>query len=352
MLMPDKMKALVYRAPLDIRCEDVEIPEVGDEDVLIKVISCAICGSELHCYKKGMEGFPGRIMGHEYIGAIAKKGKKVAGFEIGDRVWAMTALPCGICDFCQKGDYVNCYNILKRCTSHGNPGGMAEYVYIPQALNGMFKFPDEISDKEAVFLEPLSFCHMVVERAGVRENDKVVVFGAGAIGNGMMQCCKILGAKSIIIDKSELRLNIARECGADYVINRNKEDVFERIQEIFGVSYWYHGLSGNADVSFDCAGGEDCFRTAVSVTKNGGTIALVAPSETMVGINLHEVVFKHQRIIQPGGNNVLQTVDLMIKKRFRIDPLISHRFSLAEGSKAFATQADSQISMKVIIDMQ
>lgn len=355
--MGNKMKALVYHAPHELSVEERELHEVGPDDVIIAPTACTICGGELHCFRAGVEAREDRTFGHEYIGVVTEVGENVTAVKPGDRAWGMVSHPCGKpdCEICNSGFWWMCPDTLIHCTGHGERGAMAEYVWLDRAEGGnggVTKIPDSIPDSVAIFLEPLSFTHAVVEQSGVKEGDKVLVFGAGFIGNTIMQHAKMKGAEVIVIDKSAYRLEKAKEFGADHVINATTEDVRARVKEIWGAGRWYHGECGQADVAIDACGGEDALRNAVHLLHMGGTLSMIAPSEELVGVNLHELVFKQLQFKTPGGNDVKETLELMEQGVYdEIPGLVSHHFPLEEAPLAFETQANPYISMKVIVDI-
>lgn len=355
--MGKTMKALVYRAPHELAVEERELHEVGPDDVIIAPTACTICGGELHCFRAGIEARPDRTFGHEYVGVVTEVGENVTAVRPGDRAWGMVSHPCGKsdCEICNSGMWWMCPETLNHCTGHGERGALAEYVWLDRAEGGnggVTKIPDSIPDSIAIFLEPLSFTHAVVEQTGVKEGDKVLVFGAGFIGNTIMQHAKMKGAEVICIDKSTYRLEKAKEFGADHIVNATTEDVRARVKEIWGAGRWYHGECGLADVAIDACGGEDALRNAVHLLHMGGTLSMIAPSEELVGVNLHELVFKQLQFRTPGGNNVKETLELMQQGAYdQIANLVSHRFTLDDAPLAFETQANPYISMKVIVDI-
>lgn len=351
------MRALVYNGPHDLSVEDREVHSVGPDDVLMSVTACTICGGELHTYRAGIEGRPDRTFGHEYVGVVVEAGENVTAVKPGDRAWAMVSHSCGRpdCPQCSSGVWWQCPETLDHCTGHGERGAMAEYVWIDRAEGGnggIVRIPDSIPDSLAIFLEPLSFTYAVVEQSGIKEGDKVLVFGAGFIGNTIMQHAKMRGAEVAIVDKSDLRLEYAAKSGADYAINCDKECVTDRVKEIWGTGRWYHGQCGMADVAVDASGGEDALRNAVHSLHMGGTLSMIAPSEGLVGVNLHELVFKQLVFKTPGGNAVQDVLKLMQEGVYdKVEHLVTHRFDLEHAPEAFAAQSDAQGSVKVIVDI-
>lgn len=347
------MKAIVYEGPGQMVLQDVEKPVCGPKDVIVKTKYVSICGGELHTYRCGYGQVPGRILGHEYIGYADEVGEEVEGIEVGDRVWGMNYGPCGKCWYCENEDYWNCSSILDQTTGNGVPGGMAQYVKLSPAILGqtIHKIPDSIPDKHATLIEP--FGVGADEVAGnVKEGDKVVVIGCGMIGNAIIQFAKLAGAGSITaVDVSDARLEIAKDCGAEYTINSAKEDVLEAIQKIYGPNRWFYGDSGRCDVAFETAGVGDTVNNAIDCVRAGGKVVLVAPSERNVNLNLAPVINKQPQFVIPvSGSHVADVIDAMANKKLVVEELITDVFPYTEATTAFETQANPQKGMKALIE--
>lgn len=354
-LMNDTIKAIVYRGPGHMEIEEIDMPHAGPRDVVIKVKYSAICGGELHTYRSGSGDEPGSILGHEFIGYAVEVGEAVEGIEVGDRVWGMSANVCGECWYCQTGHPERCSHVLEQVTGHGVPGGHAQYVLIGNAIPGMtiYKIPDAINDERGALIEPFSVGCAEVAESHINEGDKVVVIGAGMIGNSIMQFAKLAGAEVLIADVVDARLDIALQCGADHVVNSAKTDLLEAVQEIWGANEWFFGPSGRADVVFDTAGVGNTLNDAVSVIRAAGKLVLVAPSEHDVNLNLFPVIYKNPEILVPmSGAYAAQTIETMAEGKLTVDPLIGQIFPFSQATKAFETQADPANGMKVLIDME
>lgn len=353
--MNSKIKAIVYRGPGNMQIEEIDKPEAGPSDVVIKVKYSAICGSELHTYRSGFGDAPGTILGHEFIGYAEEVGSNVEGIAVGDRVWGMSANVCGKCWYCESGHPERCSHVLEQVTGHGAPGGHAQYVLISNAMPGItiHKIPDSINDERGALIEPFSVGCAEVAEAHLQEGDKVVVIGAGMIGNSIMQFAKLAGAEVLISDVVDSRLDIALQCGADHVVNSAKEDLLEAVQRIWGPNEWYFGPSGRADAVFDTAGVGNTLNDAVSVIRAAGKLVLVAPSEKDININMYPVIFKNPEILVPmSGAYAPQTIEAMSQGKLVVDPLISEIFPFNKAVEAFETQANPAKGMKVLIDMQ
>ena len=240
MNIPKTMKALVAYGKDEYRFEEAyPVPECGPDDILIRTEACGICAGDLKCMH-GAERFWGNgkdpswvkppfIPGHEFLGFIVKKGENVSGFEIGDRVTADQILPCGECRFCRSGRYWMCQPHATFGFQRANNGGMAEYVRYPKNAV-LHKVSLEMPLEKALLIEPYSCSKHCVDRAQIRNEDVVVISGAGTLGLGMVTYARMQNpAKLIVLDMIDSRLQKAKEFGADLVFNPGKTDVVKEI---------------------------------------------------------------------------------------------------------------------------
>jgi L-iditol 2-dehydrogenase len=233
------MKAALYYGIEDIRIEERPVPEISENDILLKINACAICGTDLKVFMHGYKNFkPPQIIGHEISGSVAKKGHKVKGLEIGDRVVVVPIVSCGECYYCRKGLTNLCVTFQQQTEAFGfyYPGGFAEYMVIPgKAIQrgNLIKVPENVSNEEAALAEPMA-CALNGEMiAEVGIGDHVLIVGAGPIGCMHVSLAKTLGATKVIVSEiSDKRLELARQFGADYYINPRKEDLNKIIREI------------------------------------------------------------------------------------------------------------------------
>jgi L-iditol 2-dehydrogenase len=226
------MKAAVYYGIRDIRIEDRPVPEIGEEDILLKVGACAICGTDLKVFMHGYKKFnPPQIVGHEISGRIEAMGRQVQGYEIGERVSVVPIISCGECHYCRKGWTHLCMIFQKRTEAFGfyHPGGFAEYMAIPAKAvkrGNLIKVPENVSDEEAAIAEPMACALNGQMISGVGIGDAVLIIGAGPIGCMHISLARTLGATKVIVSEiKEERLTLARQFGADYYINPDKENL-------------------------------------------------------------------------------------------------------------------------------
>lgn len=329
------MKAAAFFGKKDIRVVDVSDPELKDDGVIIKIKACGICGSDLHVYKSSMlvgdstkplDGY--RIIGHEFTGEVIEVGRNVEGFRVGDRI-----------------------------ASVHNKGGMAEYTEVHgKRLKNLFKIPDHLRYDTAATLEPLCNPMHSYHLREPRDNETVAILGAGVIGLGYLQIVKTYTrARTIIVDVSPLRLEIAKKIGADYVLNARDADPVKKIKEITGeheVRY-QEKTAGGCDVTIDCAGFALTFNQCLELLKpEYGTAIIAAIYEENVSVDPNMIILKYMNIWGSMGyyeSETREALDLIASGKINRDILITHRFPLERVSEAFALQADPFRSVKVII---
>jgi len=348
------MKAAVLRGPNDIVVEEVPVPEIGPADVLIKVSLCGICGSDIHSFTTGMFVEPGQIMGHEFSGEVAEVGEEVVGLQPGDRVTGFSAGVCGECEACQRGEALLCAELFKQSTGYGLPGAFAEYVKIEKAVLGesVHKLSDAIDSLKGAMIEPVSIGINAVAQAKVGPGDRVVVLGAGMIGNACLQAAKAAGADEVIVvEVSDTRLRLARECGADDVFDARTGDALRWVMDRFGEAPYHYHVGGNADVVLEAAGHPDTIRQAFEMVRPGGRICFVGLPEGEVPLDTTKIVHKMPMIVGSLGGDFVAAIDAISSGRIRPDALVTHRFALQDIGAAFQQQLKADETVKVMIEV-
>lgn len=274
------MKAVRYYAPQDIKYEDIEIQEPGDYEVLVKVKAALTCGTDVKTYRRGhpvlIKKTPSGF-GHEFAGIIEKVGKKVIGFEEGDRVVAANSAPCGKCFFCKKQEYNLCENLDLL------NGAYAEYITIPKIITekNLLKIPTGLSFEKAAFAEPLANVVHGVETTNIKPGQTVGVIGIGPIGLMFVRLAKLKGAKVIAAGRNPLKLQLAKEFGnADEVVDLNKYKYPEKIFKSF--SEEGKGL----DVAVECVGIPEVWEMMFKLVRKGGTVHLFGGCKSNTTVNL------------------------------------------------------------------
>lgn len=337
------MKAAVFYGPRDIRIEEVEKPEIQDNEILVKVKACGICGSDLHLYKydlfRDMIVRPlekGGIPGHEFSGTVEKVGKSVKRIEEGDRVVAISY------------------------------GGMAEYVPVPVIPGfNVFKLPPEVKYEEAATLEPLANSMHVLMKAKPSKRDNIIIFGAGTIGLGIIQCIKALEismGKLIVVDLSDYRLNIAKQFGADEVINAQGDQLFEKVFDVVGQAPMLIETDmklPKVDIIYDCVGymkefaGPPVLQQAFSLARPlTGKIVVHGIFEGTVPIDFVYMIGKQLSVLGSFGFlplEVKKSVELIQSKKIDRSKIITQEFPLDKAKEAFEASCNTNESVKVLL---
>jgi len=322
------MKAAVMHGAKDIRTDIVPDPVLEPHGVIIKVRACGICGSDLHVYKTDEQGI---IFGHEFGGDVVEVGSEVEGITTGMRVTAVGFKPCGECFWCAQGKGHRCSNMA--LLGYQFPGAMAEYVHVPFAAIGrtVFPLPDEVSYEEAASVEPLSISYFSVNRAQPKENESIAVTGLGVIGLYAIQVLKTRGVAQIVASGHRpSRLEAGTICGADIVIDAEKDDVVEAAMEATGKM--------GVNTVIECAGKQVTFDQSVAMARGGGKVMLVGVYEEPLTWDPSPIIAKNLSLIGCLGGNFPASLELIRSGQIDVKPLITHRFSLDDAAEAFKTQ--------------
>jgi len=338
------MKALVKAKPeRGIWMEDISVPEVGHNDVLIKINRTAICGTDIHIFKwddwaQATIPVP-MAVGHEFSGEIVDLGIEVRGFEVGDRVSAEGHITCGYCRNCRAGRRHLCMHAIG--VGVNRPGAFAEFLAVP-AFN-VFKLPDLITDDMASILDPLgNATHTALSFDLVGED--VLITGAGPIGIMAVAIARYAGARHIVItDVNDYRLGLAREMGASKAINVTSESIDETMQDL--------GMVEGFDVGMEMSGNPQAFRDMLKAMHHGGKISMLGIPPGDMAIDWNEVIFKGLVIKGIYGREMFETwykMSSMLQSGLDMNPIITHHFGIDEFQPAFELMESGQ-SGKVIL---
>ncbi|OGB92500.1 MAG: galactitol-1-phosphate 5-dehydrogenase [candidate division NC10 bacterium RIFCSPLOWO2_12_FULL_66_18] len=326
------MKALVHTAPLQFDLRDVPQPQPGEDEVLVRVKACGICGSDVHGYT-GSTGrrIPPIIMGHEAAGVVEAVGRNVRDLAAGDRITFDSTVYCNQCPACRQGRMNLCQNrkVLGVSTpAFRRDGAMAEYVVVPWWIT--HRLPDAVSFEEAALIEPAAVSLHAARITPIEVNDVVAVVGAGQIGLFAMQAARVKGAGIVIaLDVKEERLKLARQLGADVTINPAASDVAAEMRRAVG--------RPDADVVLEAVGTETSVRLAMDLTTLGGNLTLIGNVTPRIQVNLQDIVSRELTIRGSCAiaGEYRACLDLMASGRIQAKPLISRIVPLAEGQAAF-----------------
>lgn len=331
----ENLTAILYKTH-DIRLEDRPVPEPGDDQVLLRMDSVGICGSDVHYWTHGAIGDfvvkAPMVLGHEAAGVVHKVGNNVENLAVGDRVAVEPGVPCRRCNFCKTGVYNLCLK-MEFCATPPIHGNLCRY-YV-HAADFCYKLPDNMSLEEGALMEPLAVGVHACKRAGVSLGKKVLICGAGPIGLVNLLTAKAMGASEVIItDIVQSRLDVAKSMGASHTylikIGEAPEAMAADIETILG---------DKPDVTIECSGAESSIRFGIFSTKSGGMLVLVglgAPEIKMPIVNaaVREVdirgIFRY-------ANCYPTAIAMVASGKVDVKPLITHRFTLEETLKAFET---------------
>jgi L-iditol 2-dehydrogenase len=348
--IPTTMRAAVYRANGDVRVETVPVPQIGPGELLIKVHTCGICGTDLKKIATGSHSAP-RIFGHETSGTVAAIGADVREFVPGDRVMVFHHIPCGRCYYCQHKTFAQCDTYKKvGCTAGFEPsgGGFAEYVRVMDWIvkQGTVRIPEGVSFEQAAFVEPVNTCLKGIERLALEPGETVLVIGQGPIGIILSLLAKRAGTSVITSDLYEARLRISERFGLKHAINAAQSDVVAETRR--------RTENRGADVSILAVGGNALIRTGMDAVRPGGRILLFAQTQHgEAAFDPAAVCVDEKTLLGSYSASVdLQdeSVRIVMDKELALEELISHRFPLTHAVEALDLAAHPQPdSMKIVI---
>ena len=340
------MKASVCYKQNDLRTEDLPIPEISDNEVLIKMLACGLCGTDIQKIRGDTVNKP-TVLGHEVVGEIVKKGKNVSKFEIGDRVITAIHVPCFTCHYCNKGHYTICEQFR---TNNIDPGGFAEFIRIPELhLNHLtHKVSNNVTDEEATLIEPIACCLHGLKQADIRPNDSVLIMGAGTIGILHAQLAKIKGANKVIVsDMSKFKLQKALNVGCDYAINIKEKNIIDEVNKITD--------GQGVDVIVIAAGVSSLVADAVNMVRRSGKIIVFSGFDKNKLVTIDVSRFFKDEISIIGTYSVTpyefpEALDLLEKRKLNTKEMITHVYPLNKLSEAIDISTNpEQPVLKVII---
>jgi len=286
------MQVACYHGQHDIRVEDVEMPEMGPDEVRVEIEAAGVCGTDLHEYEAGpifcpqpgepnpqTGAEPPLPLGHEFGGIIDKVGSNVTEYSVGDVVAINPCMACQDCRFCNEGQYRLCEEMAVMGIQ-ANQGGLSEYLTAP--TTNVHKMPDDVPAEWSGMIEPLAVALNTVRKSDMKIGDTVAVFGAGPIGTGIIQCADVAGAENVIVSEPrEVRRDLAEKCGADMTIDPTATDAVETIKD---------ATDGGADATIEVSGTQPGLDDAYKSCVPGGQITQVSITEEPLAVDHNDLV--------------------------------------------------------------
>jgi len=323
---------------------ETSIPEIGHNDVLIKIKQTSICGTDVHIYnwdEWAQKTVPTpMVIGHEYAGEITAMGSEVTGFKIGDRVSGEGHISCGFCRNCKAGRRHLCRETISVGVTR--PGCFAEYLALP-AVNA-YLLPDAITDEQGAILDPLGNATHVALSFDIVGED-VLITGAGPIGIMAVAIARHVGARHIVItDINDYRLELARKMGATYALNIKNQTLESVMKKL--------GMKEGFDIGFEMSGNSDAFNLMLSMMNHAGKVALLGFLPKKTNIDWNNIIMKGLIVQGIYGREMFETwykMISMLQSGLNINSIITHRFSIDDFQKGFDIMRSGN-SGKVILD--
>jgi L-iditol 2-dehydrogenase len=353
------MQAAVYRDIDDVRTETIAVPEIGRGEVLVRIDTCGICGTDLKKIHTGSHVAP-RVFGHEMAGTIAALGEGVRGFAVGDRVMAFHHIPCGHCFYCRKKTFAQCETYKKVGTTAGlgeaAGGGFAQYIRVMDWIvgdgvtpAGLIRVPDDIPFEQAAFIEPVNTCFKAIRLLELEPDDTVLVIGQGSIGVLLAALAKQTGATVLTSDMYPERHAIAAQYGLDHPLDA-RGDVVAACKAVTE--------GRGADVALVAVGADALIATAMAAIRPGGRVMLFASTQHgTAAFDPAAVCMDEKTLMGSYSASVAiqqEGIDLVFEGyrsgKLDLTKLISHRFGLDDAAEAIDLASHPKAdSMKIVL---
>ncbi len=348
--IPATMLAAVYRGVDDVRLETVPVPTIAPGEILVRVHSCGVCGTDLKKISTGSHSAP-RIFGHETSGVVAAVGEKVRAWRPGDRVVVFHHIPCRECFYCRNKTFAQCATYKKvGCTAGFEPsgGGFAEYVRVMDWIveHGTVRIPDGVSFEQASSVEPVNTCMKGIEALRLQKGETVLTIGQGPIGILLSVLARRAGASIITSDLHAERLRIGSSFGLALTIDASRANVVERVRELTE--------GRGADAVILAVGGNSLIRTAMDAARPGGGVLLFGQTQHGEAVIDPAAICVDEKTLVGSYSASVdlqeESVRFVMNREMDLERLVSHRFPLAESIAALHLAAHPlPSSMKVMI---
>ena len=341
------MKAVFVKGQNSVLVDNVPPPKPNYGDIIVKMRSCGLCGSDLEKVY-GQYGMGSARLGHETAGEIMQIGKAVNGFALGDRVFIHHHVPCYLCHYCLHGDYTMC-NSYQR--SNIDPCGLSEQILVPEwniSRGGLIKLPVNVTYDEASLIEPLACCLRGLAKCNFQKGDDIAILGSGPAGMMHILLAKIFGAGRIfVIDVNQFRLDFANKHQDISTFNSLIEkDVIKKIQQAT--------KDRGTDITIIATGNISAVLQSFELTRRGGRIMLfgVPPKGTNISYDLNSLYSNEQILIPSYAASEIETnqaLKLIAEKRIDLNSLITHRFKIDDAAQAIKCAHKADDAMKVVV---
>jgi L-iditol 2-dehydrogenase len=348
--IPATMLAAVYRGVNDVRLETVPVPQIGAGELLVRVHTCGVCGTDLKKIASGSHSAP-RIFGHETSGVVAAVGAGVKKFEPGDRVVVFHHIPCRQCYYCRHKTFAQCPTYKKvGCTAGFEPsgGGFAEYIRVMDWIveQGTVKIPSGVSFEQACFVEPVNTCMKGIEALRLQPGETVLAIGQGPIGIVLSVLARQAGATVITSDLYPERLRIAKSLGFEHTIDASQSDAVRAVRE--------RTEGRGADAVILAVGSNALIRPAMDAARPGGRVLLFAQTQRGEAVVDPAAICVDEKALVGSYSASVdlqeESVRFVMNREMDLERLISHRFPLQESARALELAAHPQpASMKIVI---
>jgi L-iditol 2-dehydrogenase len=348
--IPSTMQAAVYRGQNDVRMETVPVPEIGAGELLVRVHTCGICGTDLKKIATGSHSAP-RIFGHETAGTVAAVGQGVSSFQVGDRVMVFHHIPCGDCYYCRHKVFAQCPTYKKVGATAGyeaSGGGFSEYVRVMDWIvpKGVIRIPDGVSFEQASFIEPVNTCMKGIETLRLTEGETVLVMGQGPIGIILAVLARRHGVRVITSDLLPQRHTISKAFGLNENIDASSSDTVQAVKDLT------EGRGADAVILAVAVNG--LIRPAMDATRPGGRVLLFAQTQRGEAvIDPASVCVDEKSLLGSYSASVdlqQESAEFVLSREMDLERLVSHRFPLNESIKALQLAAHPEPdSMKIVI---
>jgi L-iditol 2-dehydrogenase len=338
------MLVAVYHNNKDIRIEDLPKPEIGSDEILLKVMASGICGTDVVEWYR-LPKAP-RVLGHEATGIIDEAGEKVTKYKVGDRVFVSHHVPCNKCRYCLKDSHTACETLH---TTNYYPGGFSQYIRVPKinVETGVYKLTPNMSYEEGTFIEPLACAVRGQRLANIHKDETILIIGSGMAGILHIQLTKLKKAQKIVAaDINPDRLKLAKKFGADHVIDA-KGDLPQQLKEL--------NDGRAADKVIVCTGAVKAALTALECVDRGGTILFFAVPDPTTKIPIPITQFwRNETTIRTSygaaPRDLEEALQILAQKQINVEDMITHRLDIREAAEGFRLVAEAGKSLKVIIE--